>query len=73
MAAGVRLLAGAARVAAGVAFVAVVVVLGFSGGYLLVPAVVAALALTATALGGGVRVPSVSAHCAAGAPARARG
>ena len=39
-AAGVRLLDGAARVAAGVAFVAVAVVFAFSGVYLAVPAVV---------------------------------
>jgi amino acid efflux transporter len=44
-AAGVRLLTGAARTAAGVAFAAVVVVLAFSGPYLLVPAVIAAAAL----------------------------
>jgi amino acid efflux transporter len=44
-AAGVRLLDGAARRAAGVAFVAVVVVLAFSGPFLLVPAGVAAAVL----------------------------
>jgi len=50
-AAGVRLLDGAARVCAGVALVAVTVVLAFSGVYVLVPA---AVALTATALGRGM-------------------
>jgi amino acid efflux transporter len=44
-AAGVRLLTGSARAAAGVAFAAVIVVLGFSGPYLLVPAAVAGAAL----------------------------
>jgi amino acid efflux transporter len=44
-AAGVRLLEGAARAAAGVAFVAVAVVFAFSGAYLAVPVVVGALAL----------------------------
>ena len=44
-AAGVRLLGGAARVCAGVAFAAVAVVLAFSGVYVVVPAVVGALAL----------------------------
>jgi amino acid efflux transporter len=44
-AAGVRLLAGSARVAAAVAFVAVLVVLAFSGPFLLVPAVIAGAAL----------------------------
>ena len=46
-AAGARLLDGAARWAAGIAFAAVLVVLAFSGPYLLVPAVVAVAALTA--------------------------
>jgi amino acid efflux transporter len=46
-AAGVRLLDGAARGAAAVAFAAVLVVLAFSGLYLVVPALVAAAALTA--------------------------
>ena len=46
-AAGVRLLDGAARWAAAIAFAAVLVVLAFSGPYLLVPAAVAAAALTA--------------------------
>jgi amino acid efflux transporter len=46
-AAGVRLLDGAARWAAGIAFAAVLVVLAFSGPYLLVPAAVAVAALTA--------------------------
>ena len=44
-AAGVRLLDGAARLCAGVAFAAVSVVLAFSGVYLVVPVVVGALAL----------------------------
>ena len=44
-AAGVRLLAGAARAAAAVAFAAVVVVLAFSGPFLLVPAAIAAAVL----------------------------
>jgi len=44
-AAGMRLLNGAARVSAGVAFVAVAVVLAFSGVYLVVPVIVAATAL----------------------------
>jgi amino acid efflux transporter len=44
-AAGVRLLAGAARAAAAVAFAAVAVVLGFSGPYLVVPAAIAGAAL----------------------------
>jgi amino acid efflux transporter len=44
-AAGVRLLQGAARTAAGVAFAAVVVVLAFSGPYLLVPALIATAAM----------------------------
>ncbi len=57
-AAGVRLLDGLARAAAGVAFVAVAVVFAFSGVYVVVPAVVALVALTATALGGGARVRS---------------
>ena len=43
--AGVRLLTGAARNAAAVAFAAVVVVLAFSGPYLIVPAAVATVAL----------------------------
>ena len=46
-AAGVRLLDGPARAAAAVAFAAVIVVLAFSGPYLVVPAVVAAAALLA--------------------------
>jgi amino acid efflux transporter len=45
-AAGVRLLDGAARWAAAIAFAAVLVVLAFSGPYLIVPAVVAVAALT---------------------------
>ena len=57
-AAGVRLLDGAARVCAGVAFVAVAVVLAFSGVYLAVPVVVAALAMA--------RVPACSLYPAAG-------
>jgi amino acid efflux transporter len=44
-AAGVRLLTGAARRCAGIAFVAVVAVLAFSGPFLIVPAVVAVAAL----------------------------
>lgn len=52
-AAGVRLLDGAARACAGVAFAAVAVVFAFSGVYVAVPAVVALVALTATALGRG--------------------
>jgi amino acid efflux transporter len=44
-AAGVRLLAGPARACAAVAFVAVAVVLAFSGPYLVVPVVVGALAV----------------------------
>jgi amino acid efflux transporter len=44
-AAGVRLLDGAARVCAAIAFAAVTVVLGFSGVYLAIPAVVGAVAL----------------------------
>jgi amino acid efflux transporter len=44
-AAGVRLLNGAGRTAAAVAFAAVVVVLAFSGPYLLVPAAIAGAAL----------------------------
>jgi amino acid efflux transporter len=48
-AAGVRLLEGAARAAAAVAFAAVVVVLGFSGPYLIVPAAVAGGALVVAA------------------------
>ena len=47
-AAGIRLLDGAARVAAAVGFAAVVVVLAFSGPYLLVPAAVAGAALVFT-------------------------
>jgi amino acid efflux transporter len=46
-AAGVRLLTGAGRASAGVAFAAVALVLAFSGPYLLVPAAVAAGALLA--------------------------
>ena len=57
-AAGVRLLDGAARICAGVAFVAVAVVLAFSGVYLAVPAVVGLVALTATALGREVGRPA---------------
>jgi amino acid efflux transporter len=48
-AAGVRLLEGVARAAAVVAFVAVVVVLAFSGPYLIVPAAVAGAALAVAA------------------------
>jgi hypothetical protein len=48
-AAGVRLLAGAARRCAGIALVAVVVVLAFSGPFLAVPAVVAVAALVPAA------------------------
>jgi hypothetical protein len=44
-AAGVRLLDGAPRTAAAVAFAAVVAVLAFSGPYLLVPAAIAGVAL----------------------------
>jgi amino acid efflux transporter len=44
-AAGVRLLTGAARAVAAVAFAAVAVVLAFSGPYLLVPAAIAGIAL----------------------------
>jgi len=40
-AAGAKLLDGSARVCAGIAFAAVVVILGFSGPYVLVPAVLA--------------------------------
>ena len=47
-AAGVRLLDGAARAAAAVAFAAVVVVLAFSGPYLLVPLAVGGAALLMT-------------------------
>ena len=47
-AAGIRLLTGAPRKAAAVAFVAVVAVLGFSGLYLVVPAAIAAAALVLT-------------------------
>lgn len=49
-AAGVRLLDGAARWCAAVAFAAVVVVLAFSGVFLLVPAAVAAAVLAGTAV-----------------------
>jgi amino acid efflux transporter len=55
-AAGVRLLAGRARASAAVAFAAVVVVLGFSGPYLLAPAIVAVAALAMRYLAG--RLPS---------------
>jgi hypothetical protein len=41
MAAGVRLLNGGARVAAGIALAAMLVVFGFFGAYLLVPALIA--------------------------------
>ena len=46
--AGVRLLAGRARWASGVSAVAILVVLGFAGWYLVVPAAVAVAALAAT-------------------------
>jgi amino acid efflux transporter len=45
-AAGVRLLTGRARVAAGIAFAAVLVVFAFSGAYLAVPVAVAVVALS---------------------------
>jgi hypothetical protein len=69
-AAGVRLLDGAARVSAGVAFVAVTVVLGFSGVYVAVPAVVALVVLTATALGRGDRVARARPVCREGSLTR---
>ena len=46
-AAGIRLLRGAVRWAAGVSFAAMLVILAFSGPYLLVPAAVAAVAAVA--------------------------
>jgi len=58
-AAGVRLLDGSARWAAGVAFVAVAVVLAFSGVYVAVPAVVALVALTATGREGCAGAPGL--------------
>jgi amino acid efflux transporter len=57
-AAGVRLLAGAARRCAGIALLAVVVVLAFSGPFLIVPAVVAVGAL---ASGAGQRLRAATA------------
>jgi amino acid efflux transporter len=57
-AAGVRLLAGAARRCAGIALLAVVVVLAFSGPFLIVPAVVA---LGALASGAGQRLRTATA------------
>jgi amino acid efflux transporter len=67
-AAGVRLLDGAARRAAGVAFVAVVVVLAFSGPFLLVPAGVAAAVLfpyRRAAITPAKRSTAVSSSCSA--------
>jgi amino acid efflux transporter len=67
-AAGVRLLAGAARVSAGVALAAVVVVLAFFGPYLLVPALVAVAALfpyRRAAITPASRSTAVSSSCAA--------
>jgi amino acid efflux transporter len=49
-AAGVRMLDGSARLSAGIAFAAVVVVLAFSGPFLIVPAVVAVAALALQSL-----------------------
>ena len=69
-AAGVRLLDGAARVCAGVAFVAVAVVFAFSGVYVAVPAVVALVVLTATALGRGGRVARARPVCREGSLSR---
>ena len=69
-AAGVRLLDGAARVAAGVAFVAVAVVFAFSGVYVVVPVVVALVVLTATALGRGGRVGRARPVCREGSLTR---
>jgi amino acid efflux transporter len=48
MAAGARLLRGAGRIAAAVALVAMLVIFGFSGPYVLVPAVVAIAATAST-------------------------
>jgi len=67
-AAGVRLLDGAAHRAAGVAFVAVVVVLAFSGPFLLVPAGVAAAVLfpyRRAAITPAKRSTAVSSSCSA--------
>jgi amino acid efflux transporter len=61
-AAGVRLLGGAARWAAGVALAAVVVVLAFSGPFLIVPAVVA--------IGATLRRASPAPFTTSGAPCR---
>ena len=65
-----RLLDGAARLAAGVAFVAVAVVFAFTGVYVAVPAVVALVALTATALGRGDRVARARPVCREGSLTR---
>jgi amino acid efflux transporter len=67
-AAGVRLLGGAARVSAAVAFAAVVVVLAFSGPFLLVPAAVAAAVLAPyarAAMTPASRSAAVSSSCSA--------
>ena len=60
-AAGVRLLDGAPRAAAAVAFAAVIVVLAFSGPYLVVPAAVAAAAVLVTRRPGFVQTAQVCA------------
>lgn len=67
-AAGVRLLGGAARWASGVAFAAVLVVLAFSGPFVLVPAGIAAAVLlryTRAAMTPARRSTAVSSSCSA--------
>ena len=72
-AAGIRLLTGAARASAAVAFVAVTLVLGFSGPYVVVPAVLAAAALLATLRGASPSLRTPGASCRTFSPAwRAR-
>ena len=68
-AAGVRLLAGSGRLAAAIAFVAVAVVLGFSGVYVLVPAVLGVAVLLATLRGASPALRTTGATCRTSSPA----
>jgi amino acid efflux transporter len=67
-ASGVRLLGGAPRRSAAVALAAVVVVLAFSGPYLLVPAVLAAAVLLATLRGASPALLTSGATCRISSP-----
>ena len=67
-AAGVRLLDGAARWCAAVAFAAVVVVLAFSGPFVLVPAVVAAAVALAQRLNTRLRTATAVSGLSANRP-----